>query len=153
MEALFGSPWAWVIGGLVLAGLEILVSGVFLLWIGLGAIAVGLILAAVPGLPLPWQALAFAASMLASLGLGFVIQRRSGLSQQDSLLNRETEAMVGQRYVAITAFAAGRGRIKVRDSSFAALSDDAIAAGDLVDVVAIRDGKPQVAKVPATQDA
>lgn len=153
MEEIFGSPWAWIIGGLVLAGLEILASGVFLLWIGLGAIAVGLILAVAPGMSLPWQALAFAAAMLSSLGLGFLVQRRSGLSRQDSLLNREMEAMVGQRYVAIAAFAAGRGRIKVRDSSYAALSDDAIDTGDLVEVVAIRDGKPQVVKVPAAQDA
>ena len=34
-------PWTWWIAGLVFLGLEILVPGVFLLWIGLAAIVVG----------------------------------------------------------------------------------------------------------------
>ena len=34
-------PWSWWIVGLVFLGLEILIPGVFLLWIGLAAIVVG----------------------------------------------------------------------------------------------------------------
>ncbi|MCP1335564.1 NfeD family protein [Futiania mangrovi] len=146
MENLFDLTWGWIIGGLILAGLEIAIPGVFLMWIGLGAIATGVVLALFPDLPFAWQALFFAVLMLSSLGLGFMIQRQSNRTPETQLLNHELQAMIGRRYVAITPFAAGRGRIKVQDSSFAAISDEEIAEGDLVEVVAIADGRPQVVK-------
>jgi inner membrane protein len=148
IEQIFDFTWGWIIAGVILAGLEVLVPGVFLLWIGLGALAVGLILSLVPDLPLAWQGLIFAASMLSSLALGFWIQRRSGRSPDAVLLNRELDSMIGQRYTAISPFVAGRGRIKVQDSSYAAHGDDGIMPGDLVEVVAISDGRPQVVRAP-----
>ena len=39
-------PWAWIILGVVLIGLELPAPGVFLVWLGLAAIATGLIDAA-----------------------------------------------------------------------------------------------------------
>jgi membrane-bound ClpP family serine protease len=36
----------------------------------------------------------------------------------------------------------------VQDTSYAAVSQDEIDEGDLVEVVAISDGRPQVVKVP-----
>jgi len=147
IEQIFDFTWGWIIAGVILAGLEILVPGVFLLWIGLGALAVGLILSLAPDLPLAWQALVFAGAMLASLGLGFWVQRRSGRDREAVLLNRELQAMVGQHYLAITPFTAGHGRIRVADGSYAAVGED-IAEGDEVEVVAIEAGRPRVAKVP-----
>ncbi len=118
----------------------------FLMWIGLGAVATGLVLARYPGLAVEWQFLVFAVSMLSSIALGFWIQRRSGQSKHARLMNREMRSMIGKTYVAIAPFAVGRGRIKVQDSSYAAVSDEDIAAGDIVRVVAIKDGRPKVAK-------
>ena len=45
IAALLRQPraWAWIILGLALIGLELLAPGVFLLWLGLAAIATGLI--------------------------------------------------------------------------------------------------------------
>lgn len=152
IEQIFDHTWAWIIAGAVLAGLEILVPGVFLIWIGLGAVTVGLVLSLLPDLTPAWQALIFAVSMLCSLGLGFWIQRNSGRTREARVLNREVEQMVGQRYVAITSFTAGRGRIKVQDSSYAAVGEHAINAGDLVEVVALSDGRPRVVRVLQSQD-
>jgi len=56
--------------------------------------------------------------------------------------------MIGKTYVASAHFAVGRGRIKVQDSSYAAVSDEDIASGDIVRVVAIEDGRPKVVKAP-----
>ena len=39
-------PWAWIILGVVLVGLELPAPGVFLVWLGLAAVATGLIDAA-----------------------------------------------------------------------------------------------------------
>ena len=152
IEQAFDWTWAWVIFGAVLAGLEILIPGMYLLWIGLGAVAVGLVLARYPDLPLAWQMLVFAVSMVSSIGFGFWIQRRSGRSKQSKFLNRELKAMIGQSYLAIAPFSVGHGRIKVQDSSYAAVSDEAIEAGDVVEVVAIVDGRPKVVKAPSSAE-
>ena len=80
LEGLFVSPWYWLVGGLVVAGLEIVVAGVFLLWIGLGAMMVGILLLLLPGMPFALQLLLFAVTMLSSVALGFFVQRRGGAS-------------------------------------------------------------------------
>jgi membrane protein implicated in regulation of membrane protease activity len=87
--------------------------------------------------------------MLAAVGLGVLVERRSRRSETELTLNREMEAMIGRTYVASSAFTAGRGRIAVQDTSFAAVSDAAIDAGDLVVVTGIEDGRPRVA--PASE--
>ena len=148
IEQAFDWTWAWIIAGAVIAGLEILLPGMFLMWIGLGAVATGVVLARYPDLAVEWQFLVFAVSMVSSIAIGFWIQRRSGQTRQARLMNREMKAMIGKTYVAITPFSVGRGRIKVQDSSYAALSDEPIAAGDTVKVVAIEDGRPKVVKSP-----
>ena len=146
IEQAFDWTWGWMIAGAVIAALEILLPGIFLMWIGLGAFAVGVVLTRYPELPLAWQMLVFAVSMVSSLGIGFWIQRRSGRSRKSKFLNRELKAMIGQRYVAIAPFTVGHGRIKVQDSSYAAVSDESIEAGEVVEVVAFEDGRPKVVK-------
>jgi inner membrane protein len=144
---IFDLTWAWIIGGAIVAGLEILLPGAYLLWIGLGAIVVGLVLSVAPELPLAWQAMVFAASMLLCLGVGVWLQNRRRTAEPASTLNRETASMIGQRYMAITPFVHGRGRIRVQDTSFAAVSEDAIAEGEMVVVTAFVDGRAVVARV------
>ena len=113
---IFDTSWAWMIGGVILAGLEILSNHALA---GRGLLRL------------------CDHSRLARCGTG-----------EASFLNREMEAMIGQEYIAITPFVAGRGRIKVRDSSYAALSDDEIAEGDLVTVIGLSDDRPRVVKAP-----
>lgn len=146
MEVIFDVPWIWVIAGTIIAGLEIVAPGIFLLWIGIGAIVVGLVLTLAPNLPLAWQMLLFAVSMLLSIGTGFATQRR-GKAEDAPLLNRDLEAMIGRRYSALGDFKAGRGRIRVADTSFAAVSDDPIKNGELVEVTVIDGARPRVNRV------
>ena len=142
---LFASPWPWVIGAVVLAGLEIVGPGVYLLWIGLGALVVGLAVLVAPELPLSWQLLVFAVAMLGSTSLGFAIQRRSRSTPPGTSLNQELDGLVGRQAQAIAAFSGGRGRIRVGDSSYAAASPAAIAEGqDLVITARAADGSFQV---------
>lgn len=147
LEQLFVSPWYWIIAGTLLMGLEILVPGVFVLWIGLGALVVGIVLALFPEASLAWQLVLFAVAMLASIGTGFLIQRRGhSASDAANALNQERNAMCGNSYAAIDDFSGGRGRIRVGDGSYAAVSDDAVRAGEIVTVTAIEDGRMVVKK-------
>lgn len=146
LESVFAAHWIWIIAGVFIAGLEILVPGVFLLWLGLGALATGVLLLLLPDMSLAWQLLVFALSMLTSISLGFYVQRNSRLGPSAALMNRELYAMIGQRYVAITDFQAGQGRIRVADSSYHVLGDDSIRTGDKVEVSAIEGNTLRVVK-------
>ena len=118
MSWLFDTPWLWWIAGAALVGLELLVPGVFLLWIGLGAAATGVVLAALPGLPLTWQLLSFAALMFIALAAGIAVQRRANAAGPQ--LNQELQGLVGRRFKSLVTFEHGRGRVQVGDSSYAA---------------------------------
>ncbi len=154
LAPLFASPWPWVIAGALLVGLEIVAPGVFLLWIGLGALTVGLVLLGAPELALPWQLLAFALAMPASLAIGFAIQRRSRRSASDDTLNRELDALLGRQAEAVQAFQDGRGRIRVGDSSYPAHCDTPVAAGQTLRIVAhAADGSFTVAALDTARAA
>lgn len=143
---MLSSPWLWFIGGLLLIGGEIVLPGVYLLWIGLGALVVGVLVAVFPDLGLTWQLVGFALAMLGTFSLGFVIQRR-GMPPAAGELNQELHALVGQRFVAASDFRVGMGRVRVGDSTYAAVSAEAIQAGDAVEVMAVVAGRLRVNRV------
>ena len=140
------SPWLWFIGGLLLIGGEIVLPGVYLLWLGLGALVVGVLVAVFPDLGLTWQLVSFAFAMLGTVSLGFVIQRR-GAPPAAGELNQELHALVGQRFVAASDFQVGVGRVRVGDTTYTAVSAEAIQAGDAVAVMAVVAGRLKVARV------
>lgn len=144
LPSVLTSPWSWLIAGLVIAGLEIAAPGVMLLWIGLGAMLVGVALLLLPELSLNGQLVLFAVAMLGSIGAGLWVQRRSTATTRGTEINRELQALVGQRFEAVTDFAAGRGRIRVGDTTYAAESAQSIRAGTLVVVETIAEGRLKV---------
>ena len=90
-------PWNWMVLGFVLLGLEIVVPGVFLLWIGLAALVVGLLSLLLWEASLwVWEAqvLVF---LLLSLVSAYIGHRFMGGDLEESdqpLLNRRGEAPI-----------------------------------------------------------
>lgn len=118
MASLFANPWYWIIGGTIIAGLELIVPGVFMLWIGLGALVVGLLLTAFPELPISWQFLIFAGAMISSIGSGFLLQRVGRNKQANAPLNQELAGFVGRVLIAaddeVQVIAIESGRLRVQ---------------------------------------
>ncbi|WP_457105820.1 NfeD family protein [Methylobacterium sp. P5_C11] len=112
--AALGPAWSWVVAGLVLAGTEILVPGVFLIWLGLAALATGLAAAA---LPMPWQAqtLLFAALAVVLVGVATRLQRR-GAGRAGSGLNRADRGLIGREGFLEEPIVQGAGRIHFDDT-------------------------------------
>jgi inner membrane protein len=111
-------PWSWIVLGLALMGLELLAPGVFLLWLGLAAVATGMLDWA---FDLSWQAAAICFAMLsvASVLLGRAVTRHP--EEEDagpSALNRRGHALVGHVFTLETPIVEGSGRIRVDDSSW-----------------------------------
>ena len=103
--------YLWWILALLLIGGEVMLPGYFMLWIGIAAAAMGVILLFAPGLGFLAQALlfallAFAACVLYARVLRPRLERRD---PRDERLNRRGEQMIGQRYVLIEPIVNGRG--------------------------------------------
>jgi membrane protein implicated in regulation of membrane protease activity len=111
-------PWAWIIVGVALIGIELMAPGVFFIWLGLAAIATGLIDAA---FDLSWQlaALVFAVLAVVAVVFGRTLARPGAQHDtQAGSLNRRGEALVGRVFTLETPIVDGAGRIRVDDSSW-----------------------------------
>ena len=122
-----GAAWSWVIAGLVLAAAEILVPGVFLVWLGLAALATGLVTAA---LPMPWQSqtILFAGLAVALVAVATRLHRR-GPGSGGPDLNRADRGLVGREGVLDEPIVQGAGRIRFDDTLWRITGPDLPAGG------------------------
>lgn len=113
--------WSWIILGLVLLGLEILAPGIFFLWLGAAALAVGTVSLTVWGLGAElwvWQV-----QVVSFLVLSVVLAYagRSWLSRYDEpsdepLLNNRIGQMVGQTATLEQPIVNGIGHVRLGDT-------------------------------------
>ena len=128
--------WAWIILGVVLIGIELVAPGAFFLWLGLAAIATGLLDAV---LDLSWQAsgLLFALLSVGAVVLGrFVTRSKTQPEAEGAPLNQRGQSLVGRVFTLETPIKDGEGRIRVDDSSWRVTGADRFA-GSKVRIVRI----------------
>lgn len=131
-----GAAWLWIIAGAVMLALEVLLPGVFLLWLGVAACVVGGVLLTGFDLDTFSQLVAFG---ILSIGLAVFARMvlRYGVSVSDqSQLNVRGQHYVGQIVVVEEPIASGRGKVRVEDTIWIAEGPDA-AAGTRVKVVGV----------------
>lgn len=105
----------WMVAGLVMAGLEMLVPGVFLLWIGLAALVTGLI-TELAHLDWPPQLALFVAATAALITLVALRLRRRPVLDS---VNAPAAGLIGQTCHAIL-FKQGEGRVTLGDGTWPA---------------------------------
>jgi inner membrane protein len=125
--AALGPAWSWVIAGLVLAGAEIVVPGVFLIWFGLAAVATGLATALIP-IPLQGQ------TAVVLVGLATRLHRRAG--RHDATLNRADRGLIGREAVLPEPIRQGAGRLRFDDTLWRIEGPD-LPAGARVRVIGL----------------
>ena len=122
--------WVWLMLGLLLAALEMLVPGVYLIWLAAAALITGTLTFAFD-LSLPLQVVDF---VFLSLIAAFSAKRFLGerpIESSDPLMNRRGARMVGETALVVTAIEHGSGRVKVGDSEWIARGPD-VPAGERV---------------------
>jgi inner membrane protein len=127
--------WLWISGGLALLALEVLAPGTFLFWIGLAAIATGLI---VWVLPLPWPAtlVIFAVGAVSAALLGRrLMAHRSSIPADAPHLHQRGAALVGRETALLEALAGGEGEVRIDDTLWRVTGPD-LPAGTRVRVTA-----------------
>ncbi len=132
--------WIWAILGLLLLSIELLSGTFYILWFGISALCVALMLAVYPEAPLPMQLLGFSVMSLTALA---VWRRKYGMQGQGSRVGQSRDDTIG-KIGRITAEVS-----PVRNGSIAftvpvmssrewtAISDETLAVGEMAEVVGI----------------
>jgi len=125
--------WNWLIAGLVLMALELIAPGVFLLWLGLAALLVGVITLFADWI---WQVqvIAFAAFSLAAVPLWRRLASESSENPDSAFLNRRSHALVGRTFTLDKPIMDGSGTVRVDDTVWRVSGPDC-PAGSRVKVV------------------
>jgi hypothetical protein len=132
--------WNWIALGMVLLILEILVPGVFLLWIGVAALVVGALSLLLWGAAFwVWQ-LQVVLFLVLSLAFALAGRRMVGTGDESDqpLLNRRGEQLVGRVATLTEPIVDGRGRVKIGDTIWRVSGPD-LPAGTKVRVKAATD--------------
>ncbi len=146
VQNVLGSYGWWIVALLFIAA-EILVPGYFLLWIGIAAALTGIVNTIFPGLTFLVQAVLFAVFAVASCVVYWRYIRPAAETRDDQpLLNRRGERMIGRRVIVAEAFVNGRGKVRVGDGVWLAEGVDA-AVGDAVEVTGVHGATLQVRQV------
>ena len=122
--------WVWLTLGVVLAGAEMLLPGVYLIWLALAAIVTGLLTLTLD-LSLPVQVIDF---VFLSLIIAFSAKRflrDRPIESSDPLMNRRGARQVGETALVVQAIEHGSGRVKLGDSEWIARGPN-IAVGERV---------------------
>jgi membrane protein implicated in regulation of membrane protease activity len=135
MTSMFATlgTWNWLILGLVLIGIEALAPGVFMLWLGLAALLVGL-LSFVIDLHWQMQVLLFAVFAAAAVPVWRRLARRSKGEASNPFLNRRTDALVGRVFTLEKPIQDGSGTVRIDDTIWRVTGPDA-PAGSRIRIV------------------
>ncbi|AMK22291.1 MULTISPECIES: NfeD family protein [unclassified Sphingobium] len=122
--AMLDDHWGWLVFAALLGVAEVLIPGVFLIWVALAAAVTGLAALAFP-ISVPLQLLLFAGLCLVSVWGGRRWYTANPVDSQDPLLNDRTARLVGEIVTVVEPIDNGHGRVKVGDSVWSCRGPDA----------------------------
>lgn len=125
----------WACAALLLLAAETFAPGAFMMWLGFAAAGTFVAVWLLPLTPL-WQAVLFVVLSFVSVAIYLRFFRHSGGRNDQPLLNRRGEQLVGQVHPLHEAISHGRGRIKLGDALWTVEGPD-LPAGALVRILAV----------------
>lgn len=129
----------WLIVAALLAITELLVPGVYLTFVALGAAATGVLALIFPELGLIGQLISFAAWSTVAVLIGKRWYNTNPIPSSDPDLNNRAARMIGQSVTVVEALTGGTGRVRVGDGEWPAQGPE-IAAGEKARIVEVRGG-------------
>ncbi|URW76485.1 NfeD family protein [Sphingomonas donggukensis] len=115
----------WLIAAVVLGVAELLVPGVFLIFLAVAAGITGAFLLLFPDMPVAAQLLSFAAWSGIAVWLGRTYYLGRPVESSDPLLNDRVARLLGETVTVVQAINGGSGRVHVGDSEWLARGPDA----------------------------
>lgn len=130
------APWTgWMIFAVVLAIGEIVLPGIFLIWIAIAAAITGAVAFIAP-LPLPAAILIFALLCLLATWAGRRWYRDNPVESSDPMLNDRAARLVGRSVTVVEPIVDGEGRVRIDDGTWSAVGPDAPLGARLVVIAA-----------------
>ena len=129
--------WHWFILAVVLMILEVFSPGAFLLWMGLAAGVVGLLLLIVPDLSWQLQLICFALFSVTTIVLVRLFLHHRPIETDRPYLNRRGEQYIDRIFSLEEPIVNGEGKIRVDDSTWKIQGDDC-PAGTRVKVTGVQ---------------
>lgn len=132
--------WTWAIIGLILLSIELLSGTFFILWFGVSALGVALLLVLYPALPLPWQLLAFSLLSLTTLAVWRVRYRKQGTGPRVGQSRDDTIGKVGRLTTGVSPAQPGTIVFPVAvmgSRTWTVVSDDTLPPGENAEVTGI----------------
>jgi len=132
--------WHWLVAGLVLILLELVVPGMVLVWFGVAAVAIGLLVAASPTLSLTLLLGLWTALSCVLVFAWFRVFRSDQHKTHAGMSGGEQIGEVGLLVQEVTPY--GRGRVRFQkpllgSDVWECIADDTIAVGERVKVLSV----------------
>ena len=141
--------YIWLTIAVLLALGELMLPGVFLIWLAAAAAVTG-IASLFIDLTLPGQLTVFGLSSIAAVVLGRRWYLTKKVESEDPLLNDRSARLVGQTVTVVEAITPTGGRAKVGDGEWPAKGPN-MPAGTLATVTAVNGGVLQLEALPAIE--
>jgi len=116
--------WHWGILAIVLVAVEMLLPGTYLMWLGIAAGGVAIVLLPFPDLDWKIQLALFAAFAVIAVVASRLWLRRHPIETEQPTLNRRGEHYVGRTFTLTDPIENGEGRIRVDDTIWKVRGDD-----------------------------
>lgn len=139
MGEIGGIAGAWLIVAFALGIAELVVPGVFLVFLAIAAAITGAIVLAMPDAPVAAQLGSFALWSVVSVMIGRRWYRDFPVDSADAKLNDRAARMIGETVTVETAIEHGRGRVRIGDGAWPARGPE-MAAGASARVIAVDGG-------------
>lgn len=132
--------WHWLVAGLALILLELAVPGMVLVWFGVAAVAIGLLVAAMPALSLTVLLGLWTALSCVLVFVWFRVFRTDQHKTHAGMSDGEQIGEVGLLVGEVTPY--GRGKVRFQkpllgSDVWECIADDTIAAGERVKVLSV----------------
>ncbi|MDR2240590.1 MAG: NfeD family protein [Zoogloeaceae bacterium] len=141
--------WHWAVLGIGLIIAELAVPAFFVIWFGLGAVLVSLMLLAAPALSLTVQLLAWTFASVAMVALWFRIFKPGAHKTRIGMADAHVIGEAGILVRAVAPFEKGQVRFQkplLGSEVWACIADEAIIAGERVKVLGVEGSFLKVGK-------
>lgn len=139
--------WLWLSVGSILLATEMLGAGGYLLWSGVAALLVSLLVWLMP-LPWEWQGVSFALLTVLSALLWYRWLKGRNSQLPPSKLNQRGNQLIGRELRLEEATIDGVGHVRIGDSGWRVQSAEDLPAGTPITVVAVEGVTLKIVKRP-----
>lgn len=138
LDFLYGiEAWHWGVAAVVFLILELLASGIYMMWMGIAAVVVAIISYIFPELLWYWEGMIWCVISIGTVYVWRSYRKVNPKETDDPVLNKRAEACIGRTVTIDKPLESGRTRVKLGDTTWSAESEEDLSVGDNCKVIAI----------------